>query len=75
MFNTIDREVVSNRMYTLISAHWPVDVSCVCEEVAICYQLVATRRPKAVLDVECDEQFERAVGVTLASMVQEIYAS
>jgi hypothetical protein len=48
---------------------------CVCEEVAICYQLVATRRPKAVLDVEFDEQFECAVGVTLASMVQEIYAS
>jgi hypothetical protein len=23
----------------------------VCEEVAICYQLVATRRPKAVLEV------------------------
>jgi hypothetical protein len=47
----------------------------VCEEVAICYQLVATRRPKAVLDVDFDEQFDRAVGVTLASMVQEIYAS
>jgi hypothetical protein len=47
----------------------------VCEEVAICYQLVATRRSKAVLDVELDEQFECAVGVTLASMVQEIYAS
>jgi hypothetical protein len=47
----------------------------VCEEVAICYQLVAIRRPKADLDVEFDEQFERAVGVTLASMVQEIYAS
>ena len=46
-----------------------------CEEVAICYQLVATRRPKAVLDVEFDEQFECAVGVTLASIVQEIYAS
>jgi hypothetical protein len=54
---------------------WPVDVSCVCEEVAICYQLVATRRPKAVLDVEFDEQFECAVGVTLADMVQKIHAS
>jgi hypothetical protein len=54
--------------------HWPVDVSCVCEEVTFCYQLVATRRPKAVLDVEFDEHFECAVGVTLASMVQEIYA-
>jgi hypothetical protein len=47
----------------------------VCEEVATCYQLVATRRPKAVLDVEFDEQFESEVRVTLASMVQEIYAS
>jgi hypothetical protein len=55
--------------------HWPVDVSCVCEEVTICFQLVATRRSKAVLDVELDEQFECAVGVTLASMVQEIHAS
>jgi hypothetical protein len=47
----------------------------VCEEVAICHQLVATRRPKAVLDVEYDEQFECAVGVTLASLIQEIHAS
>jgi hypothetical protein len=47
----------------------------VCEEVATCYQLVATRRPKAVLDVEFDEQFESEVRVTLASMVQEICAS
>jgi hypothetical protein len=76
MFNTIDREVVSNRIYTLIGATLAGGrVVWVCEEVAICYQLVATRRPKAVLDVEFDEHFERAVGVTLASMVQEIYAS
>jgi hypothetical protein len=47
----------------------------VCEEVTTCYQLVATHRPKAVLDVEFDEQFESEVRVTLASMVQEIYAS
>jgi hypothetical protein len=43
--------------------------------VRLCYQLVATRRPKAVLDVEFDEQFESEVRMTLASMVQEIYAS
>jgi hypothetical protein len=47
----------------------------VCEEVATCYQLVATRRPKAVLDVEFDEQFESEGGVTLAGVVQEIHAS
>jgi hypothetical protein len=47
----------------------------VCEEVATCYQLVATHRPKVVLDVEFDEQFESEVRVTLASMVQEICAS
>jgi hypothetical protein len=45
----------------------------VCEEVATCYQLVATRRPKAVLDVEFDEHFESEVRVTLASMVREIW--
>jgi hypothetical protein len=56
----------------LFLAGTPLRVSM---EVAICYQLVATRRPKAVLDVEFDEHFECAVGVTLASMVQEIYAS
>jgi hypothetical protein len=47
----------------------------VCKEVATCYQLVATRRPKAVLYVEFDEQFESEVRMTLASMVQEICAS
>ena len=62
-------------MRTLIGVTLAGDMSCVCEEVAICYLLVATRPPEAFLHVEFDEQFESEVCMTLASMVQKKYAS
>jgi hypothetical protein len=48
---------------------------CVYEEVATCYQLVATRRPRAVPDVEFDEQFECEVRLSISCSVRKICAS
>jgi acetyl-CoA carboxylase beta subunit len=78
-----DEQFESEVCVTLASTVQEIYVRChtgwwtcrVCEEVATCYQLAATRQLKAVLDVENDEQFESEVCVTLASTVQEIYAS